>query len=181
MEKSADVVAESEDHQQGEDKHPYDLGDFQELVARLASCDHFVKAEHDVASVKRGDGKKVHHSQHYRQQGKYLEEPEPVPCGREHLADRYEAAYRLVGLCLGRSDQFEVAEISSYGAERQFDTGRHGFQQGICLGRIRRDPGIGPDPSEGIDQDRDRQRVGSPQHRSIDRASRNLGKICLPG
>ena len=93
MEKSTYIVAESEDHQQGEKKHTDDLGYFQELVARLASGDHFVEAEHYVSSVKGGDGQQVHHTQHYRQQGKDLQETVPVPCGREYLTDRYETAH----------------------------------------------------------------------------------------
>lgn len=65
MDKSPDVVAEGEYHQQQEEDHSDDLGHFEELVARFAAGDHLIETEDDVSSVKGGDRKQVHHSQHY--------------------------------------------------------------------------------------------------------------------
>ena len=128
MDKSPDVIAEGEYHQQHQEDHTDDLGYFQELVAGLASGDHLVEAEHYVSAIKGGDGQEVHHAQHDGQKGEDVDEPEPVPGGRKDLADGYEAADGLVGLGLRGGQELEVAQIAANCAEGKVESCRDSFQ-----------------------------------------------------
>ena len=81
-----------------------------------------------MTAIKSWNRQQVHHGQHYRQQSQNIKETEPVPLGGEGLADGYEAADALVSLRAWRRHQPEVFQVTAYGAECQFETGRNGFR-----------------------------------------------------
>ena len=64
VEQTADVVPESQYHQQHQQDHTYYLCHFQELIAWLAPCQHLVKAEDYMAAVQSRDRKQIHNAEH---------------------------------------------------------------------------------------------------------------------
>ena len=85
FEQAADVVPEGEDHQSEQEDYPDGLRPYQEAVARLPPCYHFIDGEDNMASVERRYRQQVHHSEHYGQQGEYVHETVPVPPVRKYL------------------------------------------------------------------------------------------------
>lgn len=59
------IVSESENHQKYEENHTYCLRNFQELVGRLASCNHFIQCEQYVSSIQSRNRQNVHHRKNY--------------------------------------------------------------------------------------------------------------------
>ena len=129
MEQSGYVVAEGEQHKRKKQEHTDNLSCDEEFLTRFATCEYFVNQKDYVAAVEGRDWKEVHYSEHYREQGKDVDEREPVPFRREDLSHRDEAAHRLVGFGARCEDQPEILDITSYCRECQFETRRD------CLGK----------------------------------------------
>ena len=64
MHKSHDVIPACKEHEAEDDKHSDKLHSIHEVVARLFACDHFIKSEYDVPSIKSRYRKEIHHAQY---------------------------------------------------------------------------------------------------------------------
>ena len=86
-----------------------------------------------MTAVKCRNRNEVHHAEHYRKQGRNVEEDVPVPVRREDLSDGDEASYRLVCLCLRSKHQLEVLEVAANGCEGLLETGRDGSKESVLF------------------------------------------------
>ncbi len=117
------------DQQCEQQEHSGDLRIFEELVARLAACNHFVEQEHHVSAVQSRNGQNIHKGKDDGEESRLHPERLPIPFSREEAADRSEAAQ--TGSTLFCKDIFHVADIAFQCIHTQHDTGRERLEETI--------------------------------------------------
>ena len=136
-EEANDVVEICVYHQTEEDNHAGVLCILHELVAGLATGNHFEEQEHKVTSIEGWDREDVHEGENDGDEGCHHPETIPVPLCREEATYSTEAAER--GGTLLREDILEVADIALQRVPTIGNAGRNRgeepvFLDGGCIG-----------------------------------------------